>query len=442
MPSGGDRSGAPARLRRRRFLAGVTSAILTAGAGCNQGGSSSTPSPTDTEAFVDRPIEVLHGWTGGDGGQAIRSVERMFRARHPDVSLDLRPVGGTGNENLNSAINRRLMNDNPPSSFATWPGPTLVRYEGELLDVSGTWKTEAFTETIHPRVAQYCKFNGGYRAVPIGAHRLNTFFYRVETLQSAGVDPTELTSVKTLEAAFETIDRETDVVPLAHAMQAPWTNLQLVGQTLLAQSDPDEYRQFVSGTVNRATLRRALETTKAILEQYINEDASVISFTEANRKFIRGEAAAIYQGSWVYGMYRNADSHEFGRDWEWIPFPGTGDSYVANLDSFTFPRDNPTPQKKDVWATFVGQSDPQIAFSNRKGSVPVRTDFDGDRLAAFPRVLWRDLQNADQLLPSLAHGLAVDPQKLRACKSVIRDHFMEPFDVEQTADGLLAALEK
>lgn len=426
---------------RRRLLAGVAAGVTGVGAGCGGDQTNATPTPTrTTPEFTDRPIEVLHGWTGGDGAVAIRSVERMFRARHPDVRVDFRPIGGTGNENLNAVIDRRLENDNPPSSFATWPGPTLAKYDGQLASISSVWADGDLEATTLGRVAEYCRRDGEYLAVPIGSHRVNNLFYNVGVLEDAGVDVSGLTSVAGLQSALERIATRTDAVPMAHAMQAPWTNLQFVVAVLLSQDGNAAYRRFVAEEGERDVVRRALETTRTLLTRYINEDASTIGFTEANRKLIRGEAGVISQGSWVYGMYRAADSLRYGEDWGWVPFPGTGHLFGLNLDTFVFPRENPTPRKKDVWARFVSKPGPQIAFSNRKGSIPVRTDFDSERLAAFPRLLWRQLVDAETLVPTLAHGLAVEPRALARCKSVVQESFMGPFDVEGTADGLLEAL--
>jgi glucose/mannose transport system substrate-binding protein len=423
---------------RRRLLAGAGSGVAALTAGCVN--DTSTPSPTRRSPdFVQRPLEVLHGWTSGDGGRAIDAVEQMFRARYPDVSIDLRRVGGTGNENLNSAIDRRLASGNPPSSFAAWPGPNLTQYEGQLVDVTPVWEGADFEDSIHPRVAEYCHVDGAYRAVPIGSHRVNNLFYNATLLDRADVDPSTLTSVSAFVDALDAVATRTDAVPLAHAMQAPWTNLQLFASVLLGQVGEAGYGRFVDGEGDRKAVRGALETTRTLLT-YVNDDAASISFTDANEKLLQGRAAFISQGSWVYGMYSDAESFAYGSNWGWRAFPGTDGLYLANLDAFTFPADNPTPAKKDVWARFVGEPDPQIAFSNRKGSVPVRTDFDSDRLAVFPRLVWRHLTGDATLVPTLAHGLAVPPPALAACKGVVADHFMDSYDVGATTDGLLAAL--
>jgi glucose/mannose transport system substrate-binding protein len=293
---------------------------------------------------------------------------------------------------------------------------------------------------MHESARGYCRRNGGYRAVPIGSHRVNNLFYNVSVLESADVDPGSLDSVDALLDALDAVDRRTDAVPLAHAMQTPWTNLQLVAAVLLSQSGADAYRRFVAGNASRQAVVEALETTRELLGRYINDDASTVSYTAANQKFVSGDAATIVQGTWVYDMYRTAESMEYRTDWNCLAFPGTDGVYGFHLDAFVFPVDNPTPEKQDVWARFVGQPDPQVAFSNRKGSVPLRVDFEGGRLAAFTRDIWSRLLDAPTLVPTLAHGLAVEPGKLADCKAAIRESFMDPFEVEPTADGLLDAL--
>jgi glucose/mannose transport system substrate-binding protein len=440
MNDGGDRHGGASH-DRRRFIAGLAGGAGVLATGCLGDPLGGEPTPARTpDQFAGPAMEVLHGWTGRDGADAIRSVERMFRARHPDVRIDFRPIGGTGNENLNSAVDRRLANGNPPATWATWPGPTLAQYDGRLLDLTDVWEDHGFTEAIHGRVGEYCRRHGGYRAVPIGSHRVNNLFFNVSVLEAAGVDPEDLDSVDALLDALDAVERRTDAVPMAHAMQAPWPTLQLVAAVVLSESGAGGYRDLVTGNGRRSVLVSALDTMRTLLERYINDDASTVSYTTANRKLVRDEAATIVQGSWVYDMYRTADSMEYHTDWDCMAFPGTGGIYGLNLDAFVFPLDNPAPQKSDLWAGFVGQADPQVAFSNRKGSVPVRTDVDATRLAAFPRDIWLRLLGSPELVPTLAHGLAVDPDTLAACKAAIRDSFVGPFEVERTADALLAAL--
>lgn len=432
---------------RRSLIGSAAFGAIAALAGCLAVGSGdestddATRSTTATRAWNDTALEVLHAWTGGDGAAAIVELTDQFRAAYPEMSTNFRPIGGTGNVNLNSVISRRLSNNNPPSSFQAWPGENSRQYERQLANITSVWTDNGYVEKMNDTAAPLCQQGGEYRSIPVGSHRLNNLFYNVHVLEDAGVNPASLTDVESMLAALEMIDRNTDAVPMAHAMQAPWTTLQLWVEVLLGQAGYQAYMDFIDGAGDRDAVRRSLETTAEILDNYINDDASMISFTAANRKLMDGDAALIHQGNWAYGMYRAEDSGvEFGTDWDWVAFPGTEDMYVLHVDAFTFPEDAPAPDKRDTWAKFLGTRDAQVAFNNRKGSVPLRMDVDGSRLTDFLAMNYEHLTSKARQPPTLAHGLAASPAALSECKTVIRDNFMGTFDAEATARGLLDAV--
>jgi len=177
-----------------------------------------------------------------------------------------------------------------------------------------------------------------------------------------------------------------------------------------------------------------------IVSSHVTDDASTIGFTEANQMVINGEAATIHQGNWAYGMYRADDEFNFEEDWGWMAYPGTEDMYTLHIDGFNFTRDNNAPRKQKAWAAFAGQKDAQIAFGNLKGTVPLRTDIDSSKLTDFLQLNADHLKNKSKQPPTLAHGLAVEPEKMGACKSAFGNDFMGPFDAEATAKALIEAV--
>ncbi|MFB6093841.1 MAG: ABC transporter substrate-binding protein [Halanaeroarchaeum sp.] len=443
-----DNSTDPSISRRKLLGATAGGAISAMLAGCSGGnGSDGTTTSGDggggtttSQWATDAPLEVLHAWTGGDGALAVEKLTSMFKEQYPEVPTDFKPIGGTGNVNLNSVIARRLANDNPPSSFQAWPGENLKQYEGTLTSVTSVWEEQGYVDTMNQTAAELAKQNGEYRSMPLGSHRMNNLFYNISVLESAGVDPASIDSPSALVDALDTIGTETDAVPMAQAMKAPWTNLQLWVEVMLGQEGYQAYMDWTKGNGDKAKVASALETTKTMLKNYINEDAATISFTQANDKVMNGNAGVIHQGNWVYGMYRSSDSFNYQEDWGWVAFPGTEDMYTLHIDAFTFPANNPTPEKKDVWAKFLGQKDAQVAFNNRKGSVPLRMDVDGTKLTDFLQMTWKDLTSKPKQPPTLAHGLAVPPEQLGKAKSAIGNNFMGPFDVDATAQALMDAV--
>lgn len=415
-------------IERRTYLGGIAAGVTAGLAGC--------ASDSDGRGF-----EMLHGWTSGDGEEAITTLTEAFEEEHPDIEANFDAIGGDGNVELNTVIMRRLTNEDPMSSFANWPGNNLQRYEGVLMDLEeDVWEAEGYKETMQERAVELCTYNDKMPAVPLGSHRLNNLFYNTAAFDEAGIDPEDLDSMSALLEAFETIDEETDYVPFAHGMRSAFLGLQTWVQILSSQSGVDAYMDFIEGDGDRDAIIDALETLQEIQENYITADASSIGYTEAAQKLISDEAACIHGGNWQYGMYRADDDFNYGEEWDWIPFPGTEGLYFYHLDAFVTPTDNPSPEETVEWQKFVGTRDAQVSFNNLKGSVPLRTNIDSDELTDFLAMTYEDLLDSEEYPPTLAHGLAVEPQQQNDCEGAIGDYFMDPYDAEAAADDLLEAV--
>jgi glucose/mannose transport system substrate-binding protein len=425
-----------------KVVGAASAAGITGIAGCLGGNGGGNGSGSGGSGGTNKPLEVLHGWTGGDGAKAVQALTEGFKTKHPDMKTNFKPIGGGGNVNLNSVVARRLSNQNPPSSFAGWPGANLVQYEGTLMDIGDSvWKQAGLEDPIIDPAQKKSKLKGKYVTMPLGSHRMNNLFFNKQVLNKAGVDPASLKSVDDMIGAFKKIKQKTGKVPLAHAMKAPWLNLQFWVEVFLSEYGKKAYIDFTKGKGDKKKVRKSLQSTKTILKNYINSDASSIGFTTANQKVMRGDAATIHNGNWLYGMYRNKKGFKYNKDWGWAPFPGTGNMYVFHLDSFIVPANNPSPQKVKKWERYVGSKEAQIAFNKRKGSVPVRNDIDPKKLPEYLTLTYNDLLNANELPPTMAHGLAVPKQTLGDVKSAIGDNFMGPYKVDAAAKALMKAVQ-
>lgn len=430
------------RVTRRRMLGtgAVGMGALLAGCSGDDGGGDSDGG-NGGGGGSDDPLEALHGWTGGDGAEAAAVIVEMFEERHPEMEHQIEPIGGDANENLNATVARRLANQNPPDAFAGWPGLNMTQYEGVLDNISGIYDANGWEDVMHPRALEACEMNGEYRAVPIGSHRLNNLFYNVDVLDEAGVDPDDIGDWDSFIDALEAVDANTDHLPMTITTIAPWANAQYFAQIMLGTEGQDAYEAWLNGNGDEQALVRALEKEQNIIENYTNEDRSTVSFPEANDKLINGNAAFFTMGNWAAGMYRNAENFEFEEDWGWVAFPGTEDMYVWHLDSFMFPANGPAPEKAEAFAELIGDADLHVEFNNLKGSIPLRTDIDGSRLNAFLDLNVQHLNTLEQFPPTLAHGLAATPEDWDAIREVFANHFMGPFDPEETAAGLMAVFE-
>ncbi|WP_232685625.1 ABC transporter substrate-binding protein [Halobacterium zhouii] len=416
------------QLSRRTYLTAAAAAGSAGIAGClGMGGDSSGSA-----------LEVLHAWTGGDGERAINALTSKFKEQHPDMKTDFRPIGGGGNTNLNTVMSKRLGNNNPPSSFAGWPGANLTQYEGILGDASEAWK--GLEDKHIEEAVSLSKYDGTFRAMPIGSHRLNDLFYNKKVLEEAGVNPEDITSHSQLISALEKVGQNTDKVPMAQGMKLPWTTLQLFAVTLLSTQGYQAYMDFTKGNGDKAKVTDALESTKQILNNHVNDDASSIGLTGALDKIMSGNAAFIHQGNWAAGAFGGKENFEYGEDWGHITYPGTQGMYTLHIDSFIKPGNNPSPEKTTKWLSFAGTKEAQIAFNTRKGSIPTRTDIGTSEFGDYLTNTIEEFQNADEKPPTLAHGLAVSASTLTKLKGDINDNFTGPYNVDAAADAMLKTI--
>jgi len=389
-------------------------------------------------------LEVAHWWSEGDGNAAINALIEGFQEEHPDVPLNENLVAGGAGQALRDNIRTRIQNGNPPSTFQTWPGKELEPFvEADLLNdiESDVWDNNDMKNAYLDGPENAAQIDGTYVTVPINIHRLNNLFYNVQVVESAGVDPTSLSSPEDLLDAMATIDEETDAAPMANQTQAPWSTLQLWAQVLLGQAGMDTYMSFTEGNVdaNEDAIRSALQTV-ADYSEYFTADAGSISWTEGNQYVINGQAAFIHQGDWAAGAYRGTDGFEFEANWNQVPFPGTEGLYALNMDSFPFPINNPSPESTTTFLEYCGTVDAQERFNPLKGSIPPRTDVPDEEFGPFLTRQKADFANSGGQPPSLTHGLAVGPDVLSSLKEAMAT-FTSSWNVDDAYSGIVSAFE-
>ncbi len=379
---------------------------------------------------------MLHGWTGGDGAEAADSLFGALEEEYPEMDVDANPIGGGGNQNLDQTVANRLQSNDPPSSFAGWPGANLETYEGVLGNIEEDVWNEAGLQDAHVEEAvEACRYDDGFSAVPIGSHRMNDLFYNVSVVEEAGVDPSSLDSVDALIDALDTVGSETEAVPLAFAL-VPWGILQTWAVTMLSTQGVDAYTSFIEGEGDEEAVRSTFETLEEILTNYINDDAASVGFTEVNQDIMSGDAAFIHQGNWVAGAYINEDL-EYGGEWDAVRYPGTDGIYGLHIDSFIYPGENPSPEETAAFLRFAGGETAQVAFNQYKGSIPTRQEVATDEFNDYLTDTIDDFQNADDKPPTLAHGLAVDQGTQSDLEEVLNNDFADPFDVDAATSGFM-----
>lgn len=403
-------------ISRRTYLKGATAtgaASLAGFAGCTGflgGGGGS--------------LELLHGWSGGDGAAAFQSMLEGFKEEYSNAEVNANANPGGGNTSLNTVISNRLQADDPPGSWADWPGKNLLQFtDNDLLaDIEGDVWDDDMKSAYLEGPKNVAKPDGTYVSVPTNIHRMNNLFYNKQVVESAGIDPASIESPGDLVSAMETVESETDAIGMAQSTQGPWTTVQLWAQVFLAQQGADGYDEFAAGNASQDAIAQAFETL-AEYGEYFSSDASSIGWKEAGQYIVDGEAAFMHQGDWAAGFFSGQDGFNFGEQWGHVPFPGTEGLYSMNMDSWVAPADNPNAGVMKDWLSYCGTKDAQIRFNTKKGSIPPRSDVSMDEFPEFQTSQFEDFTNSDAQPPSVAHGLATRPETLTALKNAVNQQF-------------------
>jgi glucose/mannose transport system substrate-binding protein len=385
-------------------------------------------------------VELLHGWSGGDGKAAFDAMADGFR-ENSDTELDVKAIGGSGNTSLDTRISQRIKNGNPPSSWAEWPGANLTQFTDD--DVLGDIEGDVWTDEVKdaylegPKAA--AKVGGNFVAVPTNIHRINNLFYNKSVVESAGVDPASIDSPMALVDALETVESETDAVGYAHSLKGPWTSLQLFASVFIGQHGSGAYTKFIEGEGSKSKVAKSLEALAAY-EEYMPDDASSISFQKAGTMVRKGDAAFMHQGDWLAGMFQG-EGFEFEDGWGHVPYPGSEGVYQLNMDSWVFPADGPASEGAKEWLSYCATPEAQIAFNKQKGSIPPRGDVSMEEFPRFQTKQFEEFTASDSQPPSLAHGLAVPPKQQSSLEQALSNEFdFSSGSVDATATAFIDAV--
>ncbi|WP_124195984.1 ABC transporter substrate-binding protein [Natrarchaeobius chitinivorans] len=439
---------------RREYVSGVGAITAVAIAGCsddggNGNGNGDTDADTGNGDASGEDLEIMIAWTGEDGGQGFENLHEGFQEEYPDVETVVNDNPGGAGTGLQTALDTRMFDNDPPGTWGFFPGPDLTDYaEGGLLgDVSEeVWEEEGLEEPIPEYLSDLCYFDEiGYVAVPIEFNRLNNLFYNVEIVEEAGVDPEAIETPSDLTDAMAQVESETDAVGIAQSTQEPWTVLQLWETVLLGEYDFETYTSYIDGEIEsiedevRDTLEIVVDYT-----DYNNPDAGSVDFTEATSQFIGEEAAFLHDGQWAVGNFTRADDYEYDEDWHAVAYPGSEDVFMGQCSAFMYPADNPAPEAAINWLRYTGTNDAQIRFNSAKGGIPCRDDapIDDDEweFSEHQQVMYDDFLEADNLTGTISHNNVTLPQISTNVYDVF-SAFSGTWDVDDTYEGLVDAFD-
>ncbi|MFQ1651107.1 ABC transporter substrate-binding protein [Aeromonas veronii] len=388
-------------------------------------------------------VEVLHWWTSGGEAKAVEVLKSEW-TKQGNQWNDFAVQGGGGKSAM-TVLKSRALAANPPEA-AHLKGYELKEWAGLgfLRDLSPMAEHLGWYSQMPPMVRATLSQNGALMAVPTGIHRVNWLWLNRKVFERNKLTP------PTSWAQFVTVAeqlKKRGITPLAIGNE-PWQLAVLFETVALGEGGKKFYRKAFleqdSATLTGPDMVRVL-TRFQQLRAYVPQKYAGLKWHQATNLLESGGAAMQVMGDWVKGEL-SAGNYRPGEDIACLPSPGSAGLFSYNLDSIAMfkQRDPAQLQAQGDLAQLLMTPKFQEEFNRVKGSIPALTNPD---MSKFDRCAVRSYQDfllaekQDNLLPSMAEGMATPTNMRQAILDVLSNFFNDPkANPEQTALHLERAM--
>ena len=388
-------------------------------------------------------VEVLHWWTSGGEAKAVEVLKSEW-TKQGNQWNDFAVQGGGGKSAM-TVLKSRALAANPPEA-AHLKGYELKEWAGLgfLRDLTPMAEHLGWYSQMPPMVRATLSQNGALMAVPTGIHRVNWLWLNRKVFERNKLTP------PTSWAQFVTVAdqlKKRGITPLAIGNE-PWQLAVLFETVALGEGGKEFYRKAFleqdSATLTGPDMVRVL-TRFQQLRAYVPQKYAGLKWHQATNLLESGGAAMQLMGDWVKGEL-SAGNYRPGEDIACLPSPGSAGLFSYNLDSIAMfkQRDPAQLQAQGDLAQLLMTPQFQEEFNRVKGSIPALTNPD---MSKFDRCAVRSYQDfllaekQDNLLPSMAEGMATPTNMRQAILDVLSNFFNDPkANPEQTALHLERAM--
>lgn len=387
-------------------------------------------------------VEVLHYWTSGGEAKSVAELKKMMEAK--GVTWKDFAVAGGGGENAMTALKARVIAGSAPTA-AQIKGPSIQEWgkEGVLANIDAAASEGKWDANLPKVVSNIMKYQGHYVAAPVNVHRVNWLWVNPEVLKKAGAK-----APGNWDEFFDAADKikKAGMIAIAHGGQ-PWQDATVFESVALGVGGADFYKKAIvqldQASLTGPTMIKTFDTL-AKIKTYIDKDAAGRDWNLATAMVINGKAGMQFMGDWAKGEF-TAAGKVAGKDFLCLAAPGTDKAFTFNIDSLTMFKVKDEQQKSQLTlASAVMSPEFQEVFNLNKGSIPARA---GVSRAKFDSCALKSMDDMDAtsksggLVPSFAHGMAIDSAKAGAIQDVIAK-FMNSTMTSQAAVQALAKAAK
>lgn len=246
-----------------------------------------------------------------------------------------------------------------------------------------------------------------------------------------------------MDELFAALDKlkAAGIVPLAHGGQA-WQETVLFSAMLANLGGRELYLSVIRDrdqkAINSETFKKVLMAFKR-MQGYTDPGAPGRNWNDATAMVIRGKAGVQIMGDWVKGEFTSAGQVP-GKDYGCIAGLGPAVPYLIQGDVFVFPKtSNPNAVKaQKLLASVVVAPATQLAFSQLKGSIPVRMDVDAGKLDACAQKGMAVMRDKSRQIG--VTEVYLTPDQNGAIQDVLTAYWNTAMPVEKAQKNFAAAL--
>jgi glucose/mannose transport system substrate-binding protein len=390
-----------------------------------------------TPAAAQQRAEVIHWWTSGGESAAVKVFAEQFNKAGGQWVDNAIANGANARA---AAINRTVAGD-PPTAMQFNTGKQFDELvENDLLaNVDSVAQAQNWKAIIPPAILAAVTRDGHEYAVPVNIHGQNWLFYSTAALAKAGAEPP--TNWNDLFPVLDKL-KAAGLIPLAFGDQKNWER-NMFNAVLVGRGGRD---LFVSvwgkrdATAVKSPAFRQVAETYRRLKGYVDPGSPGRNWNDATTLVIQGKAGMQVMGDWAKGEF-TAAGLTAGKEYGCTVLSDQGTSYVMGGDVFAFPKQKTDAATKaqTLLATVMLEPATQIAFAQKKGSIPVRQDLDVSSLDACAQKAVKWLHDESAQVP--ANELLSPPAITGAVEDVISQYWNDPsMTTDAFIDKVTAAL--
>jgi glucose/mannose transport system substrate-binding protein len=379
--------------------------------------------------------EVLHWWTSGGESAAVKQFADSYN-KNGGEWIDTAIAGGPA---ARAAGINRIVGGDPPTAMQfniSNQFDDLVK-QGLLANLDDVAAAEKWKDLVPAIIYNNVVRDGHIYAVPVNLHGQYWLWYNTDVLKKLGVE-----EPKTWDEFFATADKmkAAGIIPLAFSGQPNWIAGLFYAVMLRTVPTPMWEKVFKDkdlASVNSADFKKAVDIFGK-LRNYVDAGHANRNWNDATALVMTGKAGFQFMGDWAKGEFIAANQ-TVGKEYNCTLGPGIR-VFAMGGDNFVFPL-NKDPEKvkaQKLLAKLMLSPETQVAFNNKKGSVPVRPDVDTSKLDACAQTGIQALTGKGKEVTVPTNQLLARPDLLGAMQDVIAKFWTTP---TQTSDDFVKGFE-